>query len=127
MSTEVVEGLSDRGDALPARTSAQGRAADSCAHFASLHDTGEPSVTLCIPPTTTVSPALMPGLTNTRSGRRASTSMPRSAALPPSTTYAKFSSPLRDSPPAQALRRGRHQSQHVATFLFRQVSACGHM
>ena len=58
-----------------------------------LHDTGEPSVTLCIPPTTTVSPALMPDLMNTRSGRRASTSIPRSAALPSSTTYTKFSSP----------------------------------
>ena len=56
------------------------------AHFASLHVTAAPSETLCVPPTITVSPALRPDFTNTRSGRRALSSTARRSALPSSTT-----------------------------------------
>ena len=85
-SAEVVGALSDRGDALSARTFTQKRSDDSYAHFASLHVTAAPSDTLCAPPTITVSPALRPDFTNTRSGSLALSSTARRVALPSSTT-----------------------------------------
>ena len=78
----------DGGEARPFDKHARERAEMSVdrAHFASLHVTAAPSETLCVPPTITVSPALRPDFTNTRSERRALSSTARRLALPSSTT-----------------------------------------